>query len=487
MSLNLTRNNNYKVPPNFLDEVFTHDLKLKTPYHNIFEFFNSYDIEQFKKLNDNIKLSFLNQGITYQVYNDNNEAKEHIFPFDILPRVITKNEWDTIERGVLQRTKALNLFLEDVYNTGHIFKDKIIPKDMIISSAHYCKPMIGFKPKGGVYCHISGTDLIKHTDNEFYVLEDNLRSPSGVSYVISNRKALKKSLGFLLKKNKIKSVSEYPTELLHTLRSVAKETNNEITCVLLTPGMFNSAYFEHAFLAFQMGIELVEGQDLFVQRNVVYMKTTNGPKKVDVIYRRIDDEFLDPRVFRKDSLLGIPGVMKAYLSGQVSIVNAPGTGIADDKAIYKYVPDIIKYYLNEEPILSNVETYICENPSHLKYVLENVEKLVVKPVDLSGGYGVKIGSKLSKQEIEETREEIKANPRNFVAQPIMSLSLHTTYIENDDTFAPRHIDLRTFCLMGDKTNYVLKGGLTRVALKEGNLIVNSSQGGGSKDTWVIEN
>lgn len=478
--------NKYKITQDFLDEVFLDKNKIRAPYQKVLEILDNYDAEAFMQLNDNAKLSFLNQGITYQVY-DNNEIKEHIFPFDLLPRIITKDEWTVIEKGVLQRNKALNIFLEDIYNDQHVFRDKIIPKEMILSSPHYCKLMEGYRPKGGIYCHISGTDLIKHSDDKYYVLEDNLRSPSGVSYVISNRKALKKTLGNLFKTCKINMVSDYPIELLDTLQSVAQPTDKEINCVLLTPGMYNSAYFEHAFLAQQMGIDLVEGQDLYVHQNIVFMKTTRGPIKVDVIYRRIDDPFLDPEVFKPTSMLGVPGLMKSYLAGNVSIVNAPGTGIADDKAIYQYVPDLIRYYLNEEPILPNVETYICEKPNDMKYVLENLDKLVVKPVDLSGGYGVKIGSKLTKKELEETAAEIKKTPRNYVAQPIMALSLHSTYIEGEDKFEPRHVDLRTFCLMGDQKEYVLKGGLTRVALKKGSLIVNSSQGGGSKDTWVIEN
>lgn len=478
---------NYVIPTGCLDEVFHSNGEIKAPYENILSFFSNLDQAQFQQLNESAKLSFLNQGITYQVYS-NNRKTENIFPFDLLPRIITPTDWLTIEKGVLQRNLALNLFLKDVYGKGKVFKDKIVPKEMIYSSAHFCPLMKDFTPKGDIYCHISGTDIIKHTDNKFYVLEDNLRSPSGVSYVLSNRDALKKVVGNIFKSNRINTVDEYPTELLNTLQSVAPNGDDEeANCVLLTPGMYNSAYFEHIFLAQQMGIELVEGRDLFVDKGYVYMKTTRGAQRVDVIYRRIDDDFLDPAVFNKDSILGVRGLMEAYLKGNVTLVNAPGTGVADDKAIYHYVPKLIRYYLNEEPIIENVHTYICEDPTDLKYVLENIKDLVIKPVDMSGGYGISIGNRLSSKEIEEVKAQIKAAPRQYVAQPIMSLSLHSTYIEEVGQFEPRHIDLRTFTLMGKNTNFVLKGGLSRVALTKGSLIVNSSQGGGSKDTWVIEN
>lgn len=476
----------YDVPKNYLDEVFTGDSKARIPYQKISEIFGSYSPEQFRKFYDNAKLSFLTQGITYQVYH-NNTAQEHIFPFDLFPRIIKSSDWKKLETGVLQRNKALNLFLEDVYSEGKVFKDKIIPKEMILSSPHFCEHMVDFKPKGGIYCHISGTDIIKHSDNQFYVLEDNLRAPSGVSYVLSNRDALKKTLTSIFKTNRVKNVHDYPLELLATMQSVSPRSHSKVNCVILTPGIYNSAYFEHAFLAQQMGIELVEGRDLFVENDIVYLKTIRGSKRVDVVYRRIDDQFLDPEVMDKDSVLGVAGLMRSYLKGNVCLINAPGTGIADDKAVYRYVPDLIKYYLGEEPILENVRTYICERPDDLKFVLENLKELVVKPVDLSGGYGVEIGSNLTKEELAELAAKVKAQPRNYVAQPIMSLSLHTTFIESESKFEPRHVDLRTFCLLGDNHEFVLKGGLTRVALRKGSLIVNSSQGGGSKDTWVIEN
>ncbi|MEL6276200.1 MAG: circularly permuted type 2 ATP-grasp protein, partial [Bacteroidota bacterium] len=345
--------------------------------------------------------------------------------------------------------------------------------------------MESFRPMGDIYTHICGTDLIRHTDGNFYVLEDNLRNPSGVSYVLSNREAMRRTFYEMFSKVSVEAVNEYPEMLLDTLRSVAPERELNARCVVLTPGQYNSAYYEHSLLARLMGIDLVEGRDLFVENDTVYLKTIFGPQRVDVVYRRIDDDFLDPKVFRADSILGVPGIMGAYQRGRVTIVNAPGTGIADDKAICAYVPDMIRYYLDQEPIINNVPTYICNRPDDLKYVLEHLPELVVKPVDMSGGYGVTICDQLSNEELQELALKIQANPREYIAQPKMMLSVHCTYIEKDDTFAPRHIDLRTYTLMGADKTRILRGGLTRVALKEGSLIVNSSQGGGSKDTWVV--
>lgn len=476
----------YSIPENCLDEVFDAEKRLiKSPYQNIASVFDSLTKDQFDKLNELIKLSFFNQGITYQVYSEKN-TKEHIFPFDPFPRIIPQDEWAIIEKGVIQRSKALNLFLRDVYTKQKIFADKIVPAEMILSSPHYCKEMVGFLPKGKIYCHINGTDLIKHRDGNNYVLEDNLRSPSGVSYVLSNREALKKSLSDMFQSYSVKPVWDYPMELLNMMETVSPQDFEHPVCVVLTPGMYNSAYYEHMFLAQQMGVELVEGRDLFVEDDFVYMQTTSGPIRVDVIYRRIDDAFLDPEVFKKDSMLGVKGLMRAYIAKNVTIVNAPGTGVADDKAIYHYVPQIIKYYLGEEPILNNVHTYICDDATDFKYVLEHLEELVIKPVDESGGYGISVGNTLTKQELIDLAIKLKENPRKFIAQPIMSLSMHSTYIESEKAFNPRHIDLRTYALIGKDFEYVLKGGLSRVALKKGSLIVNSSQGGGSKDTWVIE-
>lgn len=440
--------------------------------------------DEFKGLNENARLSFLNNGITYALYNKN-ESVEQIFPFDLIPRIINQKEWDQIEKGVIQRNIALNLFIKDVYNEGKILKDKVIPEHLVKSSAHYCPMMENFVPNKEIYCHISGTDIIRHSDGQYYVLEDNLRSPSGVSYVLSNRRAMQRTLPESFKTMAVESVSDYAEKLLQMFWSISNRELGDIFCVLLTPGVYNSAYYEHTFLAQKMGIELVEGRDLFVKDDFVYLKTIGGDIRVDVVYRRIDDQFIDPEVFRKDSLLGVYGLMKAYLKGNVSIVNAPGTGISDDKAICSYVPDMIKYYLGNDAIIQNVPTYICERKVDLQYTLENIKKLVVKPVDMSGGYGVKICDQLTDSEIEELKLEIKANPRNFIAQPKMLLSTHPTYIGDEQSIEPRHIDLRTFTILGGNKAYVLKGGLTRTALTKGSLIVNSSQGGGSKDTWVL--
>jgi uncharacterized circularly permuted ATP-grasp superfamily protein len=468
------------------DEIFTSSKEPKAHYKSIVERFNQFNLSDFERINNEVKTAFFNQGITFAVYTDDKKPNEQIFPFDLFPRIIPKTEWIQLEKGVIQRNKAINLFLDDIYHRKQILKDKVVPADLIFSSKNYLKEMVDFTPEGGIYTHISGTDLIKHTDGQYYILEDNLRCPSGVSYVLSNRLALKKSFFDLFTNLKAQTIYQYPDHLLEILKSVKPKNVDNPTIVVVTPGMYNSAYFEHSFLAQKMGVQLVEGRDLFVEKDFVYKKTIHGPIKVDVIYRRVDDEFLDPLVFRKDSVLGVPGLMSAYRAGNVTLANAPGTGVADDKAVYHYVPNIIKYYLNEEPILNNVQTYHCENESENKFVLENIDKLVIKPVDESGGYGITIGTSLTKAQIEEVKVRIKSNPRKYIAQPIMSLSVHATFIEESKGFEPRHIDLRTFSLMGKNTEYILKGGLTRVALKKGNLIVNSSQGGGSKDTWVLD-
>ncbi|WP_344929666.1 circularly permuted type 2 ATP-grasp protein [Aquimarina addita] len=467
------------------DEVFDKDYKVKPVYQTLFDIYGAHSIPDFSILNEKAKTSFFNQGITFQVYG-NNQTKEKIFPFDLFPRIIDHKEWDHIEKGVLQRSKALNLFLWDLYHDKKIIKQGIVPEELINSSANYLKEMEGFNPPGGIYNHISGTDLIKHADGNYYVLEDNIRCPSGVSYVVCNRTALKRALFGVFDKYQIQSVTDYSQNLLEILETVKPKGVDNPTSVVLTPGVFNSAYYEHSYLAKGMGVELVEGRDLFVEKGFVYMKTINGPKRVDIIYKRIDDAFIDPKSFNKDSVLGVPGLFKAYLRGNVCLVNAPGTGVADDKAVYTYMPEIIKYYLNEEPILNNVHTYHCSRPDDLKFVLENVHKLVIKPVDEAGGYGISIGNKLTLEEIAKVKEVIKKHPRKYIAQPIMSLSVHATYIEGEQSFEPRHVDLRTYTLLGKDKSFTLKGGLTRVALQKGNLIVNSSQGGGSKDTWVLK-
>lgn len=477
---------NYSTENGFFDEVFKDHIELNTHYTKVVSRFDKLRLDEFAKLNQFAKVSFFNQGITFNVYS-NNEGVERVFPFDIFPRIIPKEEWASIERGVAQRNEAINAFLYDVYHEQHILKDGVIPLDLIYHSKAYCKEMIGFDPPGGIYVHISGTDIIRHSDGKYHVLEDNVRSPSGVSYVLSNREAMKKIFPSLFLKLHVQTVSEYPEYLSRMMHSVAPPSRTgEINCVLLTPGVYNSAYFEHAFLAMKLGIPLVEGRDLFVDGHHVYMKNIEGRKQVHVIYRRIDDTYLDPLVFDEHSLIGVPGLMSAYRSGNVTIINAPGTGIADDKAVYVYLPEMIRYYLKEEPILQNIKTYRCEVDEDYKYVMQNMHNLVIKPVDESGGYGVMIGNTATEKEMDEYKEKIKLNRGKYIAQPIMSLSVHPTFIEQERCFEPRHIDLRTFSLLGMNMNYVCKGGLTRVALKKGNLVVNSSQGGGSKDTWVID-
>lgn len=477
----------YSIPDGMLDEAFSDFDAAYANYEVISKVFDGLSPGAFHKLNESARLSFLNQGITYAVYSEEGGGTEKVFPFDLFPRVIDAAEWEELEKGLLQRNRALNEFLADVYGEEKILKAGVVPEDLVKSSAHYVKAMKGFVPPGGVYIHISGTDLVRHTDGKFYVLEDNLRNPSGVSYVLSNRKAMRRTLYEMFQRTPVEDVSEYPNMLLETLQSVSPRGGDDANCVLLTPGQYNSAYYEHSLLAQRMGIELVQGDDMVVRDEVVYLKTLRGLQRVDVIYRRLDDPFLDPKAegFREDGMLGTPHLMSAYLAGNVTIVNAPGTGIADDKAICAYVPDMVKFYLDEEPILQNVKTYICGRPDELEFVLENLATLVVKPVDMSGGYGVMICDRLDQDELDKLAEEIKADPRNYIAQPKIMLSTHGTYIEEENGFAARHIDLRTFTLTGRDEAQVLRGGLTRVALKKGSLIVNSSQGGGSKDTWVI--
>jgi len=477
---------NYQIPPQFIDEVFLNSGSVHPQYQAVIQQFLEFSKDEFKELNEHAKMSFFNQGITFSVYTDKAKGVERIFPFDLFPRIITAAEWAGLEAGMVQRCVALNLFIQDIYGPQHILRDKVVPAELIFSSKNYLKAMLDFKPVGGIFNHISGTDLIKHSDGKYYVLEDNLRCPSGISYVLSNRVAMKRTLFQMFRQFNVHSVNQYPQQLLATMQSVSPDAIDAPMCVVLTPGVYNSAYFEHAFLALTMGVPLVEGRDLYVERNFVYMKTINGPQRVDVVYRRLDDEYLDPMVFKPDSMLGVPGIMAAYKKGNVTILNAPGTGFADDKAVYTYVPAIIKYYLNQEPILNNVHTYRCEKDDDLAYVLENMENLVIKPVDESGGYGILIGNKATKAELAEFRALVKENRRKYIAQPIMALSMHATFIEGEDKFEPRHVDLRSFTLLGKDRQFVLKGGLSRVALKKGSLIVNSSQGGGSKDTWVLK-
>lgn len=420
-------------------------------------------------------------GITFTVYG-HESGTEKIWPFDLLPRIIDRDEWNPIEAGLKQRIEALNLFVDDIYNDQKIIKDGVVPGDLLKSSTTYREQMVGFHAPQGAWCHISGVDLIRGGDGNFYVLEDNLRCPSGVSYVLENREVLKRTLANLFDGMNVQPINDYPERLLDTLLSCAPVETDEPTAVLLTPGIYNSAYFEHTFLAQKMGIELVQGSDLIVQDGFVYMCTTYGLKKVDVIYRRIDDDFLDPKYFNPDSVLGVHGIMDVYRQGNVTLANAPGTGVADDKAVYTYVPEIIRYYLGQDPILSNVPTYLCADDKQRQHVLSQPEKFVIKPVNESGGYGIVMGPTASSQELQEVVGRVKDNPRNYIAQPMLQLSTVPTLVEGE--LQPRHVDLRPFVLCG-KEIFVMPGGLTRVALREGSMIVNSSQGGGSKDTWVL--
>jgi len=435
------------------------------------------------------EMIFRRVGITFAVYGDKDsgEGTERLIPFDLIPRVIPANEWREMEKGLKQRVTALNRFIHDVYHDQEIVKAGIVPADQILSNAQFRPEMIGVDVPGGVYSHISGIDIVRAANPDgsgnYYVLEDNLRVPSGVSYMLENRKMMMRLFPDLFASHRIAPVAHYPDLLLETLREVAPNGVNDPTVVVLTPGMYNSAYFEHAFLAQQMGVELVEGQDLFVKDNFVFMRTTRGPKRVDVIYRRLDDDFLDPLVFRPDTTLGCPGLLSVYRAGNVTLSNAVGTGVADDKSIYAYVPKMIEFYLGEKPILNNVPTYLCREKDDYKYVLDHLEELVVKEVHGAGGYGMLVGPASTKAEIAAFREQLVANPSNYIAQPTLSLSTCPTFVESG--VAPRHIDLRPFVLSG-KTVQMVPGGLTRVALKEGSLVVNSSQGGGTKDTWVLE-
>ncbi|MGH7179643.1 MAG: circularly permuted type 2 ATP-grasp protein, partial [Tepidisphaeraceae bacterium] len=425
--------------------------------------------------------SFLQQGITFTVYGAE-EGTEKIFPYDVLPRLVTAAEWDTLERGLTQRITALNLFLRDVYHEGHILKDGIVPADLIYSCKHYRREMRGVNAANGTYLTVVGSDLIRQPSGEFAVLEDNLRVPSGVSYMLANRQVMKQIFPALFRDYGVRSTDHYCQDLLACLREIAPVAPDNAQIVLLTPGVYNSAYYEHAFLARQMGIQLAEGRDLVVHDHIVYQRTTAGLSRVDVIYRRIDDDFIDPVTFRADSMLGVPGLMSAYRAGTVVLANAIGTGVADDKAIYAYVPDIIRYYLKEEPIINNLQTYLLERPADREYVLKHLDALVVKAVGESGGYGMLIGPHSTNAQQQEFREKILANPRNYVAQPTISLSVGPCFLNN--SIELRHLDLRVYVLHGKKVR-ITPGGLTRVALKKGSLVVNSSQGGGSKDTWVL--
>lgn len=422
------------------------------------------------------------RGVTFTVYTDKDEI-DRALPFDVIPRMVLASEWDGIERGVIQRVAAINAFLTDIYHDQRILSDGVVPRELVVTNSNYRKEMVGIDLPHNTYVHISGIDLVRGADGEFYVLEDNVRTPSGVSYVIENRHLMQRAFPDMLQGFAVRDVSPYGSILRAKLVEVAPAAVDDPQIVLLSPGVFNSAYYEHIFLAREMGVPIVEGRDLVVEGGRVYARTVAGLQRVDVIYRRIDDEFLDPRAFNPDSMLGVPGLMECYRAGTITIANAPGTGVADDKAVYAYMPRIIEYYLSEEPILPNVATHICREPEALAYTLDNLDKLVVKPVGESGGYGITVGPRATAEQLEACRAALKANPSNFIAQPMVQLSVCPTLA--DDGIRPCHVDLRPFAITGEKT-WVLPGGLTRVALKKGSIIVNSSQGGGTKDTWVIE-
>ncbi len=474
----------------FFDEMHESSASVRAHYQTYDKWLGRQPRETMRSRREEAEMIFRRVGITFAVYGDKDETgagTERLIPFDLIPRIIPAAEWREMEKGLRQRVTALNRFLHDVYHDQEILKAGVIPKEPVLNNAQFRKEMMGLNVPGGIYSIISGIDIVRACNPDgsgtYYVLEDNLRVPSGVSYMLENRKMMMRLFPELFAEHRVAPVAHYPDLLLDTLRTMAPAGVNEPTAVVLTPGMYNSAYFEHAFLAQQMGIELVEGQDLFVKDDFVYMRTTRGPQRVDVIYRRVDDDFMDPEVFRKDSTLGVAGLLRAYRAGNVTLANAFGTGIADDKSIYPYVPKMIEFYLGEKPILQNVPTYICREKADLQYTLDHLDELVVKEVHGAGGYGMLVGPAATKAEVEEFRQVLLANPTNYIAQPTLSLSTCPTFVESG--IAPRHIDLRPFVLSGKEVRMV-PGGLTRVALKEGSLVVNSSQGGGTKDTWVLE-
>ena len=469
-------------PGNFFDELISAPGKPRPAARTLCRYLASLSPEELDLRKASVIDAIKTMGISFTVYSDAGNIDRE-WPFDIIPRIITASEWSVTSRGLEQRLRALNCFINDVYNEGKILKDKVVPRELITESVNFRKECKGIKPLHGVWAHVCGTDLIRGGDGLFYVLEDNLRVPSGVSYMLENRTVTKRVFPELFENYDIHPITEYPGQLFDTLADISPVPKDYPEVVVLTPGIYNSAYFEHSFLAQRMGAELVQGSDLVVENDHVFMKTINGLSPVDVIYRRIDDLFLDPAVFNPESTLGVKGLMKAWLKGNVGLANAPGAGVADDKVIYTYVPAIIKYYLDEDPIIPNVPSYICSDKTQMQHVLANLDKLVVKPANESGGYGMLMGPQASKKEREAFARKIRANPRNYMAQPLISLS--TAPILGDRNAEPRHIDLRPFILQGSKT-YITAGGLTRVAMVKGSYVVNSSQGGGSKDTWIVE-
>lgn len=474
---------NYESEKHF-DELITEKGKAREPSRKLVQHIGQMEVDELDKRRQMAEATIQEMGISFTVYTEEGNI-DRAWPFDIIPRTILSRQWKTTADGLQQRLKALNMFINDLYHEQQIIKDGIIPEHIISKSKNFRPECIGVTPAHGVWANICGTDLVRDADGKFYVLEDNLRVPSGVSYMLENRAITKRVLPEMFEKENILPVDDYTSQLFDMLASLSPRDVEDPEIVVMTPGIFNSAYFEHAFLAQQMGVELVEGDDLFVgDDDCVYMKTISGPERVDVIYRRIDDEFLDPEAFNKESVLGVPGLMRAWKAGNVALANAPGAGVADDKVVYAYVPQIIEYYLNEKPILPNVETFLCEYEDQREYVLANLDKLVVKPANESGGYGMLVGPHSTKKDQAKFAELIQDNPRNYIAQPTLSLSTAPTLISSGN-LEPRHLDLRPFILQGKET-YVTTGGLTRVAMKKGSLVVNSSQGGGSKDTWIVD-
>lgn len=469
-------------PGDFYDELFAAKGQPRPEATLLIERIQSLNLEELQRRQQAAQNALFKLGVTFNVYGDN-QGTERIFPFDIVPRIVSAQEWSWLEQGLRQRIHALNLFLADIYGEQKILKDGIIPTELIYSASGFLKPCMELQPPQGIWCHITGTDLVRDRSGQWYVLEDNLRCPSGVSYLLENRRVMKNTFPLVFNSMAIQPVDDYASQLLETLLNLAPSGLPDPRVVVLTPGIYNSAYFEHSFLAQQMGVELVEGRDLVVSDGYLQMRTTRGLQRVDVIYRRIDDNFIDPKAFRADSLLGVPGLTEVYKQGRVAIANALGTGVADDKVIYAYVPQIIRYYLDEDQMLPNVPTYLCWEPEQQSHVLANLDKLVVKAANESGGYGMLVGPHATVEQREEFAERVKTSPRNYIAQPTLSLSRMPTFL--DDHFDGRHVDLRPYILYG-KDIYVSPGGLTRVALRKGSLVVNSSQGGGSKDTWVVQ-
>ena len=467
----------------FYDELITDKGSPRTAARQALRLLQSLPEQEMDSRRQSADLAIREMGISFTVYTEGGNI-DRAWPFDIIPRIITGREWAQVSRGLQQRSRALNCFIDDVYNQQRILADGIVPADIVLDSPNFKAPCVGMSPRYGAWAHICGSDLVRDQRGRFFVLEDNLRVPSGVSYMVENREITKRVLPELFENYSILPVDDYPLKLYETLAQLSPRQRRRPTVVVLTPGIYNSAYFEHAFLAQGMGAELVEGTDLFVDSDdCVYMRTVDGPARVDVVYRRIDEEFMDPEAFRADSVLGVPGLMRAWKQGNVAIANAPGAGVADDKVIYAYVPDMIRYYLGEKPLVNSVPTYLCMREKDRDYVLANLPKLVVKPANESGGYGIMVGPHSSKATHREFAKLIEKDPRNYIAQPTLSLSTAPTYV--DGQIEPRHLDLRPFILQG-RDCWVTPGGLTRVAMKKGSLVVNSSQGGGSKDTWIVE-